>query len=330
METNIKESEAPVVRFDITDAALAKMAAEYLPLKINGLADKGGFAAVHDARMVVRGKRIDVENTRKELKADALAWGKKVDAEAKRITSKLQPIEEHLKAEEEKIKAEKARVKAEMERKEEERIQARLDKLQEYNAHVSLIVVRTLRDGEFENLLAQKKKEWEIEQASLAQIAKEKAEQEEAERKEREAEAARLKEQKAVQDRIDKEQKKQEAALKAEADKIEADRLALAEEKRLEDAKKEAAEQARQDEKDRAEREKKETEERDRRAKEEKARQAALLPDKEKLLAYAEALDNRPIATPSLKDKKAEAIMIEALDQIHNVAEFIRCEVKDL
>ena len=81
---------------DITDAAIAEMSTLYMGLAITDLEDKEQFDAVHSARMVVKGKRVEVEKKRKELKADAIAWGKKVDTEAKRIFGKLEPIETHL------------------------------------------------------------------------------------------------------------------------------------------------------------------------------------------------------------------------------------------
>jgi len=89
-----------LIAYAVTDTAIATLAERFLPLKIKGVEDKEGFAAVHEARMTVRNYRVDVEKKRKELKADALEYGKKVDAEAKRITALLAPIEGHLEVEE--------------------------------------------------------------------------------------------------------------------------------------------------------------------------------------------------------------------------------------
>lgn len=100
-----------LMRFGVADEAIAKMADEYLPLKIADVNDAVGFKAVHEARMIVKSKRVDVEKVRKELKADALEYGRKVDAEAKRITAMLQPIELHLTAQEEAYQAEKERIR---------------------------------------------------------------------------------------------------------------------------------------------------------------------------------------------------------------------------
>jgi uncharacterized FlgJ-related protein len=102
-----------LVKFNVTDAAIAQMAERYMKLTINGLEDTEGFKAVHVARMDVKGRRIEVEKTRKSLKEEALRFGKLVDGEAKRITALIAPIEEHLQSEEDKIQAEKDRIKAE-------------------------------------------------------------------------------------------------------------------------------------------------------------------------------------------------------------------------
>tara|TARA_R110000868_G_scaffold84519_7_gene238231 strand:- start:1612 stop:2055 length:444 start_codon:yes stop_codon:yes gene_type:complete len=54
------------------------------------------YKAVSSGIAIVRDLRVSVEATRKALKEDSLAWGRKVDAEAKRITEQLKEIEEPL------------------------------------------------------------------------------------------------------------------------------------------------------------------------------------------------------------------------------------------
>ena len=103
-------TETQVVSYNLTDAAIQEMSSMYLGLEITDLDDKEQFDAVHSARMVVRGKRIEVDKRRKELKADALAWGKLVQTEANRIFDLIEPIETHLKNEEGKAEAERRRL----------------------------------------------------------------------------------------------------------------------------------------------------------------------------------------------------------------------------
>ena len=357
MSTETKEAEAPIVKYDLTDAAIQKMQAEFMPLRIKGVDDKAGLASVHDARMTVKGKRVEVEKTRKELKADAIVWGKKVDAEAKRITAMLQPIEEHLRQEEDKVKAEKARIRAEAERKEEERLQFRVNLLQQLGRQITVVNIRAMSDEEFQIAYDQAKAEHEAEQARLAREEEDRREREEAERQEREAreeedrkareaEEARLAEQRAEQERVAEEQARKEtalheereaavaeqaereAAIKAEEDRIAAERQAIENDKRIEAAKKEAAEQARLEEKAKAEREAAEKAEADRKAEEEAARQEALKPDKEKLWTYVLALSNLP--APKLKTKEAKAILAKAKDVLLDLAEVVKGSIEKM
>ena len=81
------DAERQLARFSPTDAAIAALSDEYLPLRIVDVKDVAGYKAVHQARMDVKGKRVAIEKVRKELKADALEYGRKVDAAAKRFVS---------------------------------------------------------------------------------------------------------------------------------------------------------------------------------------------------------------------------------------------------
>ena len=119
METNFIKTE--LQKFNIADAVIFKMSAEYLPLKVKGLDDREGLKKVHDARMVVKGKRIEVEKKRKELKESFLRFGQAVDGEAKRIFALLSPIESHLENEESIVEKEKERLRLEVEQKEQEK-----------------------------------------------------------------------------------------------------------------------------------------------------------------------------------------------------------------
>lgn len=100
-----------LTEFSAASAGIAEMAAQYMPLTISGIDDADGFIVVHKARMVVKNKRVEVEKVRKTLKADALAYGREVDGEAKRITAMLLPIETHLKNQEDAVNAEKERIR---------------------------------------------------------------------------------------------------------------------------------------------------------------------------------------------------------------------------
>lgn len=351
--------ELPPVKFNVTEAAIQKMETDYMALTIQGIEDKGGLALVHQSRMIVKDHRVAVDKSRKSHNNGAHEFIRHNNAAAKALTSRLKTVEAHLQAEEDRINTEKARLKEEADRIESERIQSRIDAFAAYGATLTVSEATVLEDESFERGLAHARTDWEAEQERLAEekrVEDEKLEREKLEREaedkrlaeerkkldaekaaillEREAEA--LKQAKAQAD-IDRAREKQrieqeEATqkLQDEKDRLEAEKAAIANDKRIEAAKAEAAAQAVRDEQARVEREAQEEEDRKRREAEEAARQEALKPDKEKLLAYADALDDRPIATPKLTDKKSEAIMIDALDMIGATADFIRREVKDL
>lgn len=184
-----------LAKFTPTDTAVATMAAEYMPLVIQGPDDSEGFKVVHQARMVVKSHRVTVEKVRKELKADALEYGRRVDGEAKRITAMLEPIENHLAEQEASYEAAKEAI----------RKAARLKAEAEETAR---------REAEEARLRAER----EAEEARLR-----------AERAELEAERAR---QKAEQDKIDAARREVEAEQKRLAD-IEAARLRKIEDERI-------------------------------------------------------------------------------------------------
>jgi hypothetical protein len=104
-----------LTKFDVVVPKIEELKAQCLPLTINGLEDVEGYKAVSDALKFVVKKRTSIEDKRKELKADSLAYGKAVDARAKEITQMLSPIEEHLREQKEKVDAELLKIEEQKE-----------------------------------------------------------------------------------------------------------------------------------------------------------------------------------------------------------------------
>lgn len=256
MSTALLEPEAPtrpeLAEWRKQDAAIAKMADEYLPLKVNGIDDKKGLAVVHEARMVVKNTRVAVEKKRVELKADALAYGRAVDAEAKRLTGMLAPIEAHLEAEEAAVVRERERIKQAAEEARQSKIRKRLEALQSAGYQGDLMAVQTIDDATFDAVLAQATAD-KAERDRLAETERQKQEAETARLKQLEAEAAekRRKEEAELaveRERLDKIRREQEAEaerLRAEQRKIEEAEAAQRRAAELEKARQEAAERAR-------------------------------------------------------------------------------------
>jgi len=111
----------PPVVFSITDAGIAELEAKFKGLTV-AFGDAKGYAGLVKAIAEVRTARTDVEKRRKELKQDALDYGRKVDDAAKTITARLEAIETPLKDQKEQIDAEVARIKREKEEAERLRV----------------------------------------------------------------------------------------------------------------------------------------------------------------------------------------------------------------
>lgn len=86
-----------VIKFSITEQALALLETTYSIEKLqkieNHLSDKQNYKTVHDAVSYIRKQRSAVESHRKNLKSDALEYGKKVDSAAREIKERLLAVE---------------------------------------------------------------------------------------------------------------------------------------------------------------------------------------------------------------------------------------------
>ncbi len=240
----IVANELPLASFPVADAAIAELAAKFAPLVITNLEDKAALAAVHSARMVVKNLRVEVEKKRVALKADALAWGRNVDAEAKRLTVLLSPIEERLEAEEWKVAAEKQRLANIAAEEAAARLKVRMDALAAFRAFAAPKSVEAMDDETFRSFLeaagakfaAEQKAEADrkaAEAAEAARIAKERAEAQaaqaaEAARLAKEREELRLERLRLDQERVEAEDaaRKVRADQEAEAARLEALRVA--------------------------------------------------------------------------------------------------------
>jgi len=209
-------TQAQLIRFQFRkqDEVIADIKERYTGLTVA----KDGFKTVKAARIEIKKLRCDVENLRKELKADVLERGKIIDEEATRLKGLLAPIEKQLEQEEE---AEEARKAAEARAKveaEERRLQARIDALTAINITPDLVTLKSMDDAAFDALLSRET------EANVQRKAAEEAAKAEAARIAAEAESARLAQLEA--ERIERERV---AALHAEEMKRQAEELAIRE-----------------------------------------------------------------------------------------------------
>lgn len=318
-----------LIRYDVTKADIRKKGKEYAALTFDTPAN---YEQGRRAIAVLRETRVAIEAKRKDLKAESLEYGRRVDSVASELTDLILEFEEPLKAKKKAVDDEKARIKAEKEAEEKRLLEEQ---------------VRAEREAEEARLKAEReaeearvRAEREAEQAKLAaERAALEAERAELQRLRDEAEAARREAEEAARverDRIAAEQERVEAARRAEQDRIAAEQRAaqakLDEERRAFEAERERMrlEEEQRQARIRAEEDAKAQAERDRIAAEEARvaeaeRQAALArrlealrPDREKLCAYAQALHAVPV--PGVTSDEACAAIDRALMKLQGLA----------
>ena len=289
LSTSTQEKGRSLRRFDFANEAIATMRSAYMDLRLRSVEDKETLVRVHEARMDVKAKRVNVEKVRVELKAEALEWGRTVDAEAKRITALLEPIEAHLAEQENAVAEHRARLKAEAEAvataKRKAKLDQRMARLAEIGYHAQPSVVESLSDADFEltweaQRSAARKAELERAQAAEAAEAarKQEARQQEATQAAQAAERARLK---AERDELERVKREAAAAAEQERKRLEAERAELEASRKCLEAEQRAAQRKRYEEAALIEAE-------EARAAHER-RQAELRPHAEKLEAFAQA-----------------------------------------
>ena len=216
--------DSELTEFSAAGAAIADMVKTYGHLAIADLGNKSEVAAVVEAHRMVKAYRVKIEKKRKEIKAPALAFGKAVDKEGKRLMALIEPLETHLDAEREKLRAAE-RAAAEAEKKAAaEKLQARIDAMNAVGGPVNLDMLANITDQAFElELRAAKEAEAErvAEQHRIEKEREAAAEAEQAVRRAADAEreaAERLKEEQRESDM--RAAMEREESLRAESDRL--------------------------------------------------------------------------------------------------------------
>lgn len=301
-------------------------------------------------RLEIRQIRIAIEHRHKDLKADVLAQGRKIDAGKNELLAVLEPLELRLADQENFIERETLRIQA------EKRV-ARTAEITPYLLSAPLVDLGVVADDAYANMLqdaigahaarldrARKEKE-EAEAKARAEaeererirlenerLKKEAAEMEAAAKAAREAAEAKLREERAEADR-----QRKEAAEKARKEREEIEAKARAEKEAAEaKARKERLEAEKKAKAEREAREKAEAELAAARAKEEaerkriadEAERAAKAPDKEKLLAFAVTI--RALAIPELTSVPGRAALNKIGDNVRNLAAWVETKAREL
>jgi len=212
-----------LIKYDITTAAIEKMREEFLTLEVKGFDDTENYKLCHKARMTVRSHRLAIEERRKELKADSIAFGRKVDTAAKDIKVQLEEIESHLQAQQDIIDNEKARVKREAEELRRQHIQDRVTALAQVGVHVLEGIVAEWSEEEFNDTIVEatnafeaKRAKEEADQAELAKLRAEQAEKD-AELEKQKAENKKLQDEIIAKQQAEIDEKNRQIAAEAQA-----------------------------------------------------------------------------------------------------------------
>lgn len=193
-----------IVEYSATEAALSELAGKYKGVLFD-CTTREGMATAVDGRAELRGLRVALDKTRKEIKEPALRRTQLIDSEARRITAALEALENPI----------DAQIKKEQERKEFLRTAAIRAEQERLAAEE-----RAKKEAE-ERQLAEARAKLEAEQAEFARQQAAQREAEEKARREREEQdrQARAKieaEERAARERREEEDRQARAAREEE------------------------------------------------------------------------------------------------------------------
>jgi hypothetical protein len=241
--------DTPIV-YSVTEEALKTLEAQWAT--VPDCADRKNYEVVRKGIGEVVGLRTSVEKRRKELKADSLEYGRRVDSAAKSIKDRLVAIETPLKAAKGKVDEVKRLEKERRAKLEKDRVDAILAKITairdlgvaKWDETSASIGKRCL---EVNDMVIEESEYQEFYNDAMAH--KEKAVRTLFEaRKAAEAKEAQEAEERAERERVQAEQAKEAERLAAEREKIEAEKREMATRQAEIDAKESAAQVKRDEE----------------------------------------------------------------------------------
>lgn len=320
--------ENRVIAFNINDARIAELAEDFKD--IDAYVD---LTAAKAAKKSLTKMRSTLGEAHKEAKADALAYGRRCDAEKNRLLDLIAVIEDPISEQLDEIKNAAAREE-----------QQRLDKIMEGIEQIQAFALDRhdltfdQLNERLDTLLALKvDPDFYAEHSEDAENAKEVSESklriaimnEEARLKDVEEKEELARQNKELQDQIDKnaaENAERDAAAKKVADD------AAAEQKAKDDARQ--AELDKQAEEQAAAQKVLDDEAEAKRVKEEEEQAAALAaiqaPDKEKLTLYAQAIDHLVGVKPVLQSDAGNAILLSAINSLLQIKNYIETQREEL
>jgi hypothetical protein len=222
-----KTESSVMAKYGIAKAEIQKTVDKSKLVTVTGPDDAKGMALARENRLSLQKMRTTIEAKRKELKADALAYGKKVDSVAKELTAIITPEETRLKELEETAAREAERL-AEVEKQAREvENKRRCDVLAKINVMVPMIELQFMDAPAFNAFYDEKKTAFDA--AEKAKAEEEAARKAEAERlaKVAEEQATQAAEIARQQAELAKKQAEQQAEFDRQRAEIEARQKAI-------------------------------------------------------------------------------------------------------
>jgi hypothetical protein len=309
-------------------AAAREMAAGANDLVVTDESQTDIIKEARTKRLGLKNIRLEVENTRKQLKEQSLREGKAIDGMANIIKALIIPVENHLENQEkfiERLKEERAAT----------RFAERTAELSKYTDYPEMYNLKDLDDDGFKRILAEAKTAHEAKIAAEAKAEKERKEREAEEAKERER--IRLENEQLKKEREEREaeiaREREEAEKQRKAEQEAAEKKAAAErvenEKRLEEERKAAEiERKKREALEREQKEREAAEAKRKAAEEEEKRQALLAPDKQKLIAFADIIDR--LELPQVANREAGKLLDETQDFLTRISKNLRNKAREL
>jgi hypothetical protein len=217
--------------FEARKEELTALAKEAADIKVTTYEDKANLKRATELRKKIKAERVKVEKEGKALRDPLNGVNKEISAKEKELTDIVAPGEKSLQEVEDWYDAEKERIAAEEQRREEQRIQTRITRLEEYGYSIDFNMLKAVSDEDFEKIVDSAKREFEKEEAAKAE--KERQEQAQREQDERDrAELKALREKQEAADRILKEMEEEIARKEREMKEKEDAALRLEEKKK--------------------------------------------------------------------------------------------------
>lgn len=213
-----------LIAFETRKAELTELKENAEELKIESLEDKESITKVSTWRKKLKSARVDIQKEGKDMRDPLTKITKGISEKENELIAIIEPTEKALIDQEAWVKAEQDKIDQEVERKEQERIQARIDRLAKYGYAIDITFLRGIDDDQFEKVCDSARIEFEKDQSAKAEQARMEQEQRDQAEKDR-LELKRLREKQESADRILKERQdeldRQAKALKDQQDEAE-------------------------------------------------------------------------------------------------------------